>query len=300
MNTRQLECFVEVGKTLSFSKAAQNLFLTQSSVTYQVTQLEQELGVMLLERNTRNVRLSVKGRQFLEDAQQLLQMMRSSVRNLNEAENAGKKRLVLLNHHTEEDGIYKPALIMYSREYPDVELVARNAEYEYTQLSPDVIVSTEVSSVLEEYCSPEHIWTLRKIRAYANMLSNHPLAGRNQLSVEDLKGYPLLVTKPSAFDLHDWDLWRYICLHKDEFDVLPNERISIMETNSRLYTTVHAIKITIGRRVNFEEEIVQIPFDHEMSSGLSLKIGITRGNESPQAQMLVDFLRERYHGTDDE
>lgn len=298
MNTRQLQCFVEVGKTLSFSKAAQNLFLTQSSVTYQVTQLEQELGVTLLIRNTRSIRLSAQGEVFLKDAQRLLELMTESIERLHGKQDSARKKLVLLNHHTEEDGIYKPSLIAYSQNHPEVELRLKNAEYEFSQVNPDILVTARSRESMEKHCDPECIFPLRKLRAYAVVLNTHPLAGKAELSADDVAGYPLLATHPSIMPSHDWDLWYYLSFHKDRFHILPVDRVSIMETNSRLYSVPGAVKITVGRRVNFEPSLVQIPFSTEMTN-LTLKVGITRGNESQEAQALVDYLIGEYCGKDD-
>lgn len=298
MNTRQLECFVEVGKTLSFSKAAQNLFLTQSSVTYQVTQLEQELGVMLLKRNTRSIEFTEKGTIFFKDAQRILEMMHTSIERLRNNENAAKKKLVLLNQHTEEDGIYKPALISYSQTHPNIELKLKNAENDFSQVNPDILIGARNKESLEKHCKPEYIFMLRKLRAYAVVLNTHPLAKKKELQPDDVAGYPLLATHPTIMPSHDWDLWHYLTTQKERFQLLPVDRVSIMETNSRLYTIPNSIKITIGRRVNFEPSLVQIPFSTDMTN-LSLKIGITIGNESIEAQNLVDYLIEQYNGKDD-
>ena len=62
MNDKQIECFLETGKHLSFTKAAQNLYLPQPAVSRYIAALEQELGVTLFVReNSRNISLSDEG-----------------------------------------------------------------------------------------------------------------------------------------------------------------------------------------------------------------------------------------------
>ena len=62
MNDKQIECFLETGKHLSFTKAAQNLFLPQPAVSRYISALEEELGVELFVReNSRNISLSEAG-----------------------------------------------------------------------------------------------------------------------------------------------------------------------------------------------------------------------------------------------
>ncbi len=74
MNTMQLSCFVEVAVTLSFSKAAENLHVSQPTVSHQVKALEQEMGCQLLVRSTRSVHLTEEGMAFLGYASDILDL----------------------------------------------------------------------------------------------------------------------------------------------------------------------------------------------------------------------------------
>ena len=72
LNLRQLRAFVAVAQTGSFSRAARRLGLSQSALSQAVQQLEEELGVRLLDRTTRSVQLSAIGVDFLPGIQRLL------------------------------------------------------------------------------------------------------------------------------------------------------------------------------------------------------------------------------------
>ena len=72
MELRHLRYFVAVGEALSFTKAAVNLHLAQPSLTRQIQDLEEEIGVRLLNRNKREVNLTEEGRSFLSDAKRVL------------------------------------------------------------------------------------------------------------------------------------------------------------------------------------------------------------------------------------
>lgn len=61
MEIRQIKYFLGVAETLNFSKAAVNLNIVQPALSRQIQQLEQDLGVVLFERNKRNVRLTPAG-----------------------------------------------------------------------------------------------------------------------------------------------------------------------------------------------------------------------------------------------
>lgn len=73
MEFRQLECFIAVAEELHFGRAAERLCMTQPPLSRQIQLLEQDLGVTLFERNSRQVLLSAAGRHFLRDARPLLE-----------------------------------------------------------------------------------------------------------------------------------------------------------------------------------------------------------------------------------
>lgn len=78
MNLRQLECFFVVAETLHFGRAAERLFMAQSSVSEQVTSLEKELGERLFVRTTRRVLLTSFGAEFLTDIRPRYDQLRLS------------------------------------------------------------------------------------------------------------------------------------------------------------------------------------------------------------------------------
>lgn len=73
MELRQLKYFVKTAQTLNFSEAARLLFVTQSTLSQQIRQLEQELGSDLFIRDSHSVQLTESGEQLLPLAQRTLQ-----------------------------------------------------------------------------------------------------------------------------------------------------------------------------------------------------------------------------------
>ncbi|MFJ4671541.1 LysR family transcriptional regulator [Kitasatospora purpeofusca] len=64
VSTRKLRYFVAVVEELHFSRAAARLFVTQQSLSNQIRELEDEVGVELLHRTTRSVELTPAGERF--------------------------------------------------------------------------------------------------------------------------------------------------------------------------------------------------------------------------------------------
>ena len=72
MNIQQLEYALLLSKTGSFSAAAKKARITQSAISQQITKLEQEIGFVLFDRQSKPIRLTANGERFLEKAQFVL------------------------------------------------------------------------------------------------------------------------------------------------------------------------------------------------------------------------------------
>jgi DNA-binding transcriptional LysR family regulator len=82
MELRHLRYFVGVAEALSFTKAAEKLHTAQPSLTRQIKDLEEELGVRLLNRTKQQVTLTDEGRSFLVDAKRVLALAAETVESV--------------------------------------------------------------------------------------------------------------------------------------------------------------------------------------------------------------------------
>lgn len=82
MNIYHLKYFVTLANTEHYTKAAQQLHITQPNLSHAIHSLEEELGVLLFEKQGRNIVLTKYGREFLRDAQRILQMTEDSVKKM--------------------------------------------------------------------------------------------------------------------------------------------------------------------------------------------------------------------------
>ncbi len=84
MDLKQIEIFLKVAETKNFTKAAEELFVTQQSVSKRVAELEQELGVVLFERSTKKVKLTDVGELAFYKLQRSTMMLEKSIAELKE------------------------------------------------------------------------------------------------------------------------------------------------------------------------------------------------------------------------
>ncbi len=82
MNLRFVEAFHWAATLKSVTRAAEKMHLTQSALSARIAALEQELGVLLLDRRDKHFRLTIAGMRFLAHAQRLLELQRDVKREL--------------------------------------------------------------------------------------------------------------------------------------------------------------------------------------------------------------------------
>jgi DNA-binding transcriptional LysR family regulator len=113
--------FESAARHLSFTKAGEELFLTQSAVSRQIKELEDQLGVPLFERRHRALALTEAGQQFYASAAQVIATMRSATERLRTQ--AGRKRpLSVTTTHSFAALWLIPRLAGFTRDHPGVDV----------------------------------------------------------------------------------------------------------------------------------------------------------------------------------
>ncbi|PIE37558.1 MAG: LysR family transcriptional regulator [Gammaproteobacteria bacterium] len=82
MNSDLLRTFLEVSKTRHFGRAAENLFLTQSAVSFRIAKLEEIMGVVLFTRERNNVLLTPSGERLLPHAGNILAAWQAALQDV--------------------------------------------------------------------------------------------------------------------------------------------------------------------------------------------------------------------------
>ncbi|MBX2835555.1 MAG: LysR family transcriptional regulator [Gammaproteobacteria bacterium] len=122
METLALSTFIAVAEARSFSKAAEQLFMTQPAVSKRIAALESELGVRLFDRGSRLMNLTEAGDILLRSARRIIADINTSREEIRVLGDSISGRLRLgTSHHV---GIHRlpPVLKAYKQNYPQVEL----------------------------------------------------------------------------------------------------------------------------------------------------------------------------------
>lgn len=201
MNLNQLRYFVSVVSLRSFTKAAEQHYITQTSITQQIKALEDLLDIQLINRKKRPIELTPAGAVFYREAKAILERVDEAISKTQEASTGfcgtirigyekGYERsdlsLRLRNFHKD----YPNILITYYRD--DTDSLAKRLLADEL----DVIFSWDSTNLCSEpgVCSRIDMHSKLCVALY----SSHPLANRKELRREDLKDDTILIMSPSG------------------------------------------------------------------------------------------------------
>lgn len=118
---RHLRYFVAVAEELNFGRAAERLHVAQPGLSQQIKSLEAELGVLLLDRDRRRVRLTEEGSLLLAEAYAVLGRFDQCVETMRQARAGARRALVRVGMFSEFSRSRSPALLAeVRRQHPDV------------------------------------------------------------------------------------------------------------------------------------------------------------------------------------
>jgi DNA-binding transcriptional LysR family regulator len=195
MDFDQLATFLYVARLRSFSRAGQKVFRSQSAVSSQIRQLEQEYGDKLLDRAGKDVQLTPAGRVLFGYAERLLDLRDES--RLAVADQGAAPRGTLVIGANEATCLYvlPEVFAEYCRLYPGVQInIYRNFSYKIIEKLEEGVI--DVGIVTLPIKSP----SLRVHSIFRDQLMlmadpHNPLAKHKSVSVGDIAQQPLLIPR---------------------------------------------------------------------------------------------------------
>lgn len=135
-NLDDLKAFIVVAHTGSFTKAAGQLGVSQSALSYTIKMLEQRLGIKLLHRTTRSVSLTQEGEQLLNDIEPLITGIEQKLYNLNEFRNSPQGKLRINGTEYVISFLLWDKLVKFAQDYPDIQLEI-TTDYAFSDIVKD-------------------------------------------------------------------------------------------------------------------------------------------------------------------
>lgn len=194
MNTKQIDYCIELAHTLNFSRAAENMYVSQPTFSYQIKLLEEEIGFTIFERSGKGAALTPAGSQFVT---YLANMREEMKRAIEQGQNFSAKYRdsITISMMVREALYFLPeAMRTFSEKYPEVQIVPR-FEYENSMESFLKNDSDIVFALKEQTAHVPGIDVHDLFVSHIYLISQRedPLAEKNIIKEEDLYWRTLMV-----------------------------------------------------------------------------------------------------------
>jgi DNA-binding transcriptional LysR family regulator len=203
MELRHLRYFQAVAEERHFGRAAERLHMAQPPLSQQIRQLEDELGVRLLDRNTRRVELTDAGAAYLDRVQAILGEVDDAGQEARRvaAGLQGRLRVGCVGSATYS---LLPALARTLREeLPRVDVTFRGEMLVPQQASALLAREIDLALLRPPVDEPAlRLTTLRQDKLIVALPEGHRLASRRRLRVDDLRGEDLVVHSVRGSVMH--------------------------------------------------------------------------------------------------
>ena len=295
MDIIQIRYFVEVANELNFTNASKNLYVSQAAVSKKIASLEDELGVVLLERNKRTVKLTSVGQIFYKDAVEIINKIEEMVKKVEDMSSSYKKNLRLGYLGPAEFKFLPDLLQRFNEKYPDINLISKHY-YQGPLINSlingnlDIIFS--LSMVIEKYPN------LMFKRIYSDSFviychKNHRLSSEKFVNLSNLKNENFIfLSEDSASYAHNSII--KLCNESGLNPIIINEPDNfehlLMMVKSNIGISI--LPNSIFNYFNHDNQIITLPIkrDSLKSDLLNFEIGIAweKNNQNPAIELLVN------------
>ena len=193
MTLNQLHYFQTVARTENFRAAAEELYISQPSLSRSIDSLEKELGVMLFERTGRGISLTKSGRLFLDYVNRIIEECDIAVYKMKELSSSGGR--IDIGYVFPLANYYIPHKVRTFLDTPGNESVT----FGFTQNRTSSIIRDIKKGLLDVgFCAYaegeedlEFVPILRQEMVIITAM-DHPLAEKEELSIRELENYPVI------------------------------------------------------------------------------------------------------------
>ncbi|OJV57286.1 MAG: LysR family transcriptional regulator [Burkholderiales bacterium 68-10] len=210
MELRHLRCFVVLAEELHFTRAAERLHIEQPPLSRAIKELEDELGVILFDRDRRGTQLTAAGTAFLQDARRLFSVLEQARENTKAIASGlrGSLRIVV------SDGAINPRLSAFlarcREEEPEIEIrlsEAPLAEQLRGLRSGDFTLGFAHTADVGDDIVAEAIWREPLVIAVP---ARHELLAHKEIPLHELGSHPLVLCDPNMCEGYCRELARLL------------------------------------------------------------------------------------------
>lgn len=287
----QIDYFLGVAKYLSFTEAAKRLYTSQPSLSRQIAQMEDKLGVALFYRTKRDVRLTPAGVVLFNEIGGVMEQIEVSLKKCMELSLDESATLKVGFHVTIDTGLQLYELIQqFQDRYDQVEIVYEKHSFRNLRKRLDNDELDIVFTLSFEVDRTENlIWnTVYKQKGCILMSKDHPLSKSESLSFEDLSNETFVVLdreeSPNAFDSTIAKCKKCGFTPKKVVQ-MPNVESILLSVESGLGVAIIDQQIRIYRRENFK--LFELEGDP-----VSVVMAWKKSNLNPAVSLMNNYILE--------
>jgi len=205
MNMQDFIYVAKVAEKSSFSKAAEELFVTESTISQRIKKLEDEINIRLFDRSTRSVSLTSEGKVFLKDALVIIKTSQHLSETMRQLSRESERKLSLgMTTH-----MYASKIHLFFREFciKHSDIDARLQIMSYQELHEALLAGTidhaiiKMYDVLKDYfdiSAFDHV-LLKKEQIYVLISEKLMPKNKNKLKLSDVQNLPVVVDSNQSF-----------------------------------------------------------------------------------------------------
>ena len=194
MTTKQIDYCIELAHTLNFSRAADNMFVSQPTFSYQIKLLEDEIGFMIFERSGKGAALTPAGAQFVSFLTGMRQDLKRAVEQGQNFSAKYQDSIAVCMSVRQSLYFLPEAMRLFADAWPDVQITPvfqyGNSMELFLRGEADVLFALQEQT---RQVPGIQVHDLFESRIYLITDKDDPLAGKNLIREEDLYGRTLMV-----------------------------------------------------------------------------------------------------------
>lgn len=194
MNTKQIDYCIELAHTLNFSRAAENMFVSQPTLTYQIKLLEDEIGFEIFERSGKGASLTPAGSQFVTYLANMREELKRAIEQGQNFSAKYKDNITICAPVRQAVYFLPEAIRLFSNSHPDIQITPK-FQYEngveiFLRNESDILFALKENT---KQIPGIHVHELFESHIYLISQRDDELASKNLLTEKDIYGRTLMV-----------------------------------------------------------------------------------------------------------
>lgn len=295
----QLRCFVAAAEELHFGRAAARLNMTQPPLSRQIQLLERILGVVLLDRTSRSVRLTPAGRVFLREARRILRLAESAALTTRQVATGETGRVIIGFTAASGYGLLPDLLTLARRHLPKLDVTLREM---VTDEQVEALITGRIDVGLLR--PPLNRTEFEKMAVLSEPLvaalpSGDPRLEKSVLTLADFDRTPMIMYAPEGA----WYFHNMLTTMFDEADVRPQAVQHMSQIHSML-ALVHAglgaaLVPEAATRLRFDDVFFR-PVQTSPAEPVELYLVWRKDSDNPALKPLLELSRAHLVRSEDD